>query len=201
MSGWVRIPETWFEDEAVEGMSTEAIVLHLSALADCARHARDGRLPRRALRRLWPCDDQSSRVTELVIAGWWDPRNDGWYLVDWEDHILSAVEIDRRRATSRESSERYRRHKAGDHSMCSRCSAVRDQSRDASRGGSRDRSVIDLRSDPTRRGGEEERGGSADSAGAPPARRLPSPHAFGSDCCPLPPQHPIHEQPQAREAR
>lgn len=168
MSGWVKIPETWFEEERIESLSAPAIVLHLSALADCARHLRDGRLPRQVLRRLWPAQDVPAVVAELETAELWQPNALGWYLPTWDTHLLSAEEVEKRREQSRETSERYRRHKAGDHSLCSRCSYVRDQSRDASRHTSRDASVIvpePNRSDPKgRRGEEDAEPGRADGA-------------------------------------
>jgi hypothetical protein len=143
MSGWVKIPETWFEDETVEQIPSAAIVLHLSALADSARHLRDGRVPSRALRRLWP-DDMPAMVEVLLAAGWWEPTEGGWHIPEWRSFILSADEIERKRADSRESSERHRRHKAGDHSMCDRCSFVKAGD------SSPDTSVTPLRSEPLR---------------------------------------------------
>ena len=195
MSGWVKIPETWFEDDAVDSMTGDAVLLHLSALADCARNLRDGRLPSRALRRLRLVNNAEAVVRELVTAGWWAPTEDGWFLRDWETFILSASEVEHRRSVSRESSERYRRHKAADHSMCDRCSAIRDSKRDASR----DKSVTvpdPIRSDPKGRG--EERPSTGSPGGSPASaesHKLPLPtHRHTGDCCPLPDIHPVHKE-------
>lgn len=202
MSGWVKVPVDWFGDDEVEDRSAAAIVLHLSALADCARHLRDGRLPARTLRRLWPVPNVDDVVRELVDAGWWAEVDDGWQIVDWQTFILPADEVERMREQSRITSERYRRHKAGDHSMCDRCAFVRggDKSRDASQQASPTASVTRLRTDPIRTEGEErEEAGPGGSAGAPPTRpaevsALPlPPHPHTGDCCALPDIHPVHQ--------
>jgi hypothetical protein len=89
------------------------------------RHGSDGKIPTRALRRLWPVGDVETTLKVLDEAGEWQPTDEGWYLPNWREHLLSNQEVEHRRQVSRETSERYRRHKAGDHSMCERCSFVR----------------------------------------------------------------------------
>lgn len=195
MSGWVKIPEEWIEQEAIERLPAEAIVVHLSALAYVARHSTDGRLPTTATRKLWPVEDLAAMVALLVTEGHWQPFSGGWFIRDWSTFVLSATEVERRREDGRQRTERWRRHKLGDHSMCDRCQAVKG-TRDASRNASGDMSGDGppIRSAPTRRGGEE-RGPAPDSAGAPPAlSRVPPPHPFdpGAECCPLPPENPCH---------
>lgn len=203
MSGWVKVPADWFGDDGTEDRSAEAIVLHLSALADCARHLRDGRVPVRVLRRLWPVSNLSEVVRELADAGWWAEAADGWEIVDWQTFILPADEVEKKREDNRVRTERWRRHQAGDHSMCERCQFVKNAARNASRDAAHDATVTSLRSDPIRPGGSE-RGEAAPggSAGAPPARpagaELPLPaHAPTGDCCALPDIHPVHREANA----
>jgi hypothetical protein len=187
MSGWVKIPETWLEDQDVEELSSDAILFHLSALAHSARHLRNGFVPERALRRLWLVPDPDAVLEALVKAGWWEAAEGGWHVANWRTFILSAEEINHKREVSRESSERYRRHKAGDHSMCDRCSVVKagDKSRDAS---VTFPDPIRLRSDPTRRGEEREGHGNAHSPGGSHAAEdgettTPNvPRRYGQDC-------------------
>lgn len=199
MSGWVKVPEDWFSSEAVERLPAEVVLFHLSALAESGRHRRDGFVPVGWMRRLWLVDDPHSVVRELVTNGWWQPTEGGWLIRDWRTFLLSAAEIEHRRSVSRESSERYRRHKAGDHSMCDRCSAVRDASRDLSRDKSGDKSVTSpdsIRSDPKGRRGEEGAGSVSADAEPTAATKRPPPHNYNpsGDCCPLPPHHPVHAQ-------
>jgi hypothetical protein len=174
MSGWVKTSVDWFEDPLVEEIGADAAMLHLSGLAYCARHLTDGHLPTRALRRLYPVADLDASVKTLVEADKWQPIEGGFLLVEWADHILSADEVDRMREQSRISSERYRRHKNNDHSMCDRCSYVRkhgDAVTDAVTDSVNDAPPV--RTDPLRtegeeRGGEEETGSSASSDGSAP---------------------------------
>jgi hypothetical protein len=133
VSGWVKVPQDWMASEDVERLSPEVVVFHLSALAESGRHRADGRVTERMVRRLWPVSDPDAVIGELVTSGWWEPRGDGWLIRDWQTFLLSASEIDNRREVSRKSSERHRRHKAGDHTMCDRCEYVRQAKRDASR--------------------------------------------------------------------
>ena len=175
MSGWVKTSVDWFEDPQIEELGAEATVLHLSGLAYTARHLRNGRLPIRALRRLYPVPDQESCVRALVETGTWQPVEDGFLIVDWRKHILSSEEVDRMRKQSQITSERYRRHKGGDHSMCDRCSSVRKQ-RDGVTAGVSDAAPSPIRTEGEERRGEEETGSSASSDGsAPLAASSPTP--------------------------
>lgn len=171
MSGWVRTPEEWFEEPRIEDVGADAAMLHLSALAYCSRHLTNGHLPFRALRRLYPVADPDREVRALTEAELWEATQSGWFIVDWANHILAADEVAHRREQSRTSSERYRRHKQGDHSMCDRCSAVRQRVSDPVTDAVSD--PPPTRSDPIRPEGEErrkerERGGSASSGGSAP---------------------------------
>lgn len=124
MSGSVKVPAEWFERDDVEQVGADAAMLHLSALAYAARHLTNGHIPARKLRRLWPTDVDSA-VEALTTAGWWEAAEDGFLIADWHTFILSSDEVDHIRRQTRERVERHRRHKAGDHSMCDRCSFVR----------------------------------------------------------------------------
>lgn len=198
MSGWVKVPEDFFSSEAVERLPAEVVLFHLSALAESGRHRRDGFVPSSWIRRLWLVDNPQAIVRDLVTNGWWQPADGGWLIRDWRTFLLSAAEIEHRRSVSRESSERYRRHKAGDHSLCDRCSAVRDASRHASGDRSGDASVTSpdsIRSDPKGRRGEEGPGSvsaNAEPTGAETRRPMPHPRDPAGDCCPLPAHHPVH---------
>ena len=192
MAGWVKVPEEWLDDPEIEQIPADVVLLHLTALAHTARHSTNGHIPTSAVRKLWPTVDLGDAIGQLVEASLWQPVATGWYIPEWETFVLSATEVERRRADGRQRTERWRRHKLGDHSLCDRCSAKRG---DASRNTSGDSPPN--RSAPTRRGGEEERT-EAGSAGAPPARSV-DPHPFLMDnedleCpCHLPPENPAHD--------
>lgn len=62
------------------------------------------------LRRLWPAADVELAVKRLEEAGEWQRTDTGWYLPNWNVHLLAASEVEHRNQQSRETSERYRRH-------------------------------------------------------------------------------------------
>jgi hypothetical protein len=129
---WVKIDDSFFDDDRIEDLGADALAVHLSALASCARRASDGRLPIRELRRLYPVGDIDAAVVRLTTAKLWQPiGDDAFELVDWFEHVLSREEIEARRKYSRATSERYRRCRAGDHSLCERCWYVRKNGRDS----------------------------------------------------------------------
>jgi len=176
MSGWVKVPAEWCERDGVEQLGAEGLALYLSALAYSARQLTNGRVPRRALRKLWPVDDLNAALDRLVTLGFWQAIDDEFLIVDWRTFLLASDEVEKRREQTRVSSERYRRHQAGDHSMCERCHAVKRG--DPSRDGSRHASVTSSepnRTEPNRplgREGGSEVGVGARSAEAPRPPRL-----------------------------
>lgn len=189
MSGWVKVPAEWFERDDVEQLGAEVVMLHLSALAYSARQLTNGVVSRRQLRRLWPVDDLDAAADRLVSAGFWQATDDGFLIVDWRTFILAADEVASIREQSRITTERHRRHKADDHSMCDRCSAVR-AGRNGVRDASRDASVTTSvtpppnRTEPNRplgREGGSEVGAGARSAGATRPPRL----VVGDEATPL----------------
>ena len=183
MSGSVKVPGEWFERDDVEAVGAEAAMLHLSALGYSARHLTNGMIANRQLRRLWPTEEAVHKVvTTLVEAGWWEPVDDGWLILDWHTFILDASEVERLRAKNREYVERHRRHKRGDHSMCERCSAVRHgASKGMSKGLTQDLSKGLSKGDPNRTEpkvrGEEDGAGEAVSAGLASLPEIETPAA------------------------
>lgn len=177
----VKIPADWLDSDTIEDLGGDTVVLMLTAFGWSARQTTNGVVPRRQLRKLWHVDDVDDAVDQLIKAGEVEDRGADLYFVNWRDFILSQDEVDQARAGNRERSERSRRHKRGDHSMCRPdwCRAA-SRSRDESRDGHGTVRVSDghpIRSDPTRpdrKGGEDGEGeGSPDasggSAGASPA--------------------------------
>lgn len=175
----VQIPTSWLQDDDLEDLGGDTVMLMLTALAYCADQLDDGWVARRRLRKLWPVEDLEDSIARLTKAGEVDDQGERVLFVNWRDFILPAEEVDEIRASSRERSQRSRRHKRGDHTMCrpSYCDAARNaqQSRDG------DVSVrvsdgLPIRTDPTRtdptpregRTGREKASQQGGSAGAPP---------------------------------
>lgn len=125
MSGWVKTHEDWYGEDRIEQLGSHAAMLHLSALAHSSRYLKDGQIPRSALRKLWPVADVDEAIHRLIDAGLWEATEDGYFIRDWKTHILAADEVEHRRDQDRARQQRKRRHDAGDHSMCDRCSYVK----------------------------------------------------------------------------
>jgi hypothetical protein len=171
----VKVSATWLNSDRIEDLDAGTVLLMISALGWSADQTTNGLVPRRTLRKLWPVADVDAAIDQLIKAGEVEDHGDRLLFVRWADFILSEDEVDEIRAGSRERSERSRRHKRGDHTMCrpSYCrAAARDLSRDASRDGDVTVRVSDghpIRPDPTRPQGRGGEGGAAEprSARAP----------------------------------
>lgn len=180
---WTRLDENHFQRPEALGVSDRARLLEVAALVWSNATGQDGRITRGALRSLAPLDDDAAPVEsyadELVSVGLWDRTASGWQVVGWAELQPTAEEVEQRKVATRESSERYRRHLRGDHSMCDRCAAVRSARVNGDASVTRHSSVSDasiIVSAPTRpdpsRNEVEERGGavsghSGPGAGAP----------------------------------
>lgn len=174
----VQMPTSWLQSDELEDLGSDTVMLMLTALAYCADQTDDGWVTRRRLRKLWPVDDLDESIGRLAKVGEVEDHDERVFFVQWRRFILSEEEVDEIRAGNRERSQRSRRHKRGDHSMCrpAYCNAARsrEKDRDATRdsdGTVRVSDGLPYRPDPTRppgRGGRGE-GTQAGSAGAPPA--------------------------------
>ncbi|MDE0775547.1 MAG: hypothetical protein OSB43_04645 [Nocardioides sp.] len=180
----MKIPTDWLDSDEVEDLGSDAVMLMISALGYAARQTSNGVVPRRRLRKLWPVDDLDQAVERLTEAGELEDQGDDVLFVRWRDFILAEDEVEAIREASRVRTERSRRHRKGDHTMCRAdyCGAAK---RHESRNGDATAHVSDghpTRPDPTRPLGRGEgEGAQAGSAGAtPPGPREESPrvHEF-----------------------
>lgn len=101
------------------GLSRDARLLYVEGIVHCATALSDGAINVR-LARLSDADDVDGCARELVEAELWRETSRGFEVCDYLDHQQSAEEVERKRADARRRSERSRRHKRGDHSMCFR---------------------------------------------------------------------------------
>lgn len=131
---WTRLSDDFPDRVEIAGLSDAAFRVHVEALCFCNRLLTDGRLPKSVVGRVLTHGAAPEVYAELVKAGLWVDEPEHFY-VEWRDQ-LNAEEVEQRRALNRERSERSRRHKAQDHSMCrpSYCPYVtRDVPRDQTR--------------------------------------------------------------------
>lgn len=114
---WVKLGDEL--SGAAEPLSDAAFRTHVEALAWSARYLLDLQVPQRHLSRFAYCDEPELAAKELVEAGWWEERGDGWYVglmfPEWQ---REKADVERERAASLERQHRRRKHLAGDHSTC-----------------------------------------------------------------------------------
>lgn len=135
---WVKLGDEL--SGAAEPLSDAAFRTHAEALLWSARHLLDLQVPTRHLARFAYCQDPDLAVKELVEAGWWEERGDGWYIgLRWPEWQREKAEVERERAASLERQHRRRKHVAGDHSTCvsTTCPQVRPQAPGVESTGSR----------------------------------------------------------------
>ncbi len=116
---YARLPDELLESMEAMRLSRSARLLYLEGLSFCSRQLTDGVIDVR-LARISDDDDVDARALELVLAGLWEPLPNGFRVVDYLTHQDSRDRVEYERARLRRNKERNRRHKAGDHSQCTR---------------------------------------------------------------------------------
>lgn len=141
---WTRLSDDFADHPDLLDVSRSARLLHVEALVYSNRHGNDGRFRRSLVARMTDAEDWPDLVDELVKRDVWADVGDNLLQIDWSAWGQEPADAVRERReanakVNREYRERGKRHRAGDHSMCTdSCPAVREQSRDPSRETSRD---------------------------------------------------------------
>lgn len=95
---WIRIDTQMFENPKLlylkEDKQYRAIVVHLEGMAYSGRHALAGFIPKAALRVIGATTADANR---LVNANLWHIAPGGWQIHDWDEHQLSAEDMQKRR--------------------------------------------------------------------------------------------------------
>lgn len=116
---YAKLDDTLLDRLEDSGVSRDASLLYVEGLSYCSRVLSDGILPAR-LAKLSSSPDPEAAGEELVSAGWWQPGEGGYVVVDYLMHQDSATVVLSRREQAAERQRRSRLHKGGDHSMCVR---------------------------------------------------------------------------------
>lgn len=107
-----RLAPTFLGNPKVDNLTDVAFRIYVNAIVHCARHETDGLVARRAARLLHPdLLDLSPYVQELVRAGFWEVRPDGWQVHDFLEYQSSKAQMDAYRATQRDKKRRQRQAK------------------------------------------------------------------------------------------
>lgn len=110
---WARLSTHWYLDPRLLGVSAEAELLYVRAMAWCKEMLSDGAVPRGAMRYLdAKLSDADSAAGELVASGAWQVADDGWRFpasswVKWQG-TRSDVEALRTAAAERKRAYRAR---------------------------------------------------------------------------------------------
>lgn len=111
---WLKLDDAFPDHPKIEALSDGAFRLHVSGLIHCAKHLTDGYVPTARVPKLMGYSKRA--LAQLVAAGLWHPRSDGYDLHDYLDWNRSRkqVEMDRHAAAER---QRKRRESQGSHAV------------------------------------------------------------------------------------
>lgn len=112
---WVKLDDSFPDNPKVDGLTSDAFRLYVSALCYAGRHLTDGFVEAARVPRLIP-RFRRSHLNELVAAGLWLEVPGGWEIHDYLDYNPSAGKVKAERAAAaermkkRRSSERSPEH-------------------------------------------------------------------------------------------
>jgi hypothetical protein len=95
---WTKVGDDHFDRLEVMQLTRSARLLGLEATVFSNRMLLDGDVPRAALRRITDSDDVEADAAELVAAGLWEPKGDGWSIVDFLKDQPSRAHVEAIRA-------------------------------------------------------------------------------------------------------
>lgn len=140
---WTRYDLKMIRDPRLTKLSRAQRLMYFEALAYANEYGTDGLIQYRDLRLFTDASRPAVIAQAFVDAELWSEvvQNDAqvsdktltkrWQIVDFLDDQLSAEEVQKRAENSAATTERNRRHKAGDHSKCDpeRCWSLRGVTR------------------------------------------------------------------------
>jgi hypothetical protein len=81
---WTKLSDTFADDMDADGISCEAVTLHISALIFCNRMGTDGRIPKHMTRRFYSnISDVAQAIQQLLDAGHWVEDDNGYEITDF----------------------------------------------------------------------------------------------------------------------
>ncbi|WP_087503884.1 MULTISPECIES: hypothetical protein [unclassified Rhodococcus (in: high G+C Gram-positive bacteria)] len=140
---WTKYELKTIRDPRLTKLPRSQRLMYFEALAHANEYGTDGVIEYSDLRLFTDASKPAMIAQAFVAAGLWSDvsQNDGqksvrcqskrWRIVDFLDEQLSAEEVQTRAKNSAITTERNRRHKAGDHSKCDpkRCWALQNVTR------------------------------------------------------------------------
>lgn len=121
---WTKLGDEF--GDAAAALSDAAHRTHVDALNWSNRLLLDLVVPKLHLRRFAfspavdvPQPDTCPVVRELIEGGWWEDRDEAWYIgLRWPEWQRDRAQVERTRGAASERKRRERAHARDDHSLC-----------------------------------------------------------------------------------
>jgi hypothetical protein len=114
---WTKLGDEFLP--AAADLSDAAYRTHTEALSWSSWRLLDLRIPKRDLLRFANTDDPERAAKELVEADWWEDNGDHWWIgVRWPEWQQTRTQVQDKRAKWSADKDRQRKHRDGDHSVC-----------------------------------------------------------------------------------
>lgn len=116
---WAKLSDTFNDHPVLLGLPRGVRLLHVEAIVWACKQETDGEIPAGAVARFTDEPHPEQGVELLVDSGMWEPTASGYRIVGFLTEQRSKQEIDASREMAARRQERLRRHRAGDHQLCS----------------------------------------------------------------------------------
>lgn len=119
---WFKVDDGFWSHPKTATLSDAAVTLWVRAGAYSCQHLTDGVIKRPVLRLV----GESDAATELVEAGLWITRPDGWRFHDWDEYQETSETVKKRRDDARERQRKAREAREEKRAMSQGMSRVTD---------------------------------------------------------------------------
>jgi hypothetical protein len=182
---WAKFDDRFTENPDLLALPRGVRLLYIESIVWSCKLLQDGVIPAHVLTRISDEPNVEQAAQQLVDARFWTRTETGYVIGDFLEHQPSRAEVEKRRADTAARQERSRRHRNGDHSMCTQgtyCpqgAVTRDTTRSSPRDSQRQsqrqsQRPVPTRPDPTPREGREEGTEAAPPAPSGSQERAPS---------------------------
>lgn len=107
---WFKVDDSFYAHPKRVGLPMSAVGLWLVAGCWSAQQLTDGYVPKAVLPTL---GGNRKDAAALVLAGLWEPKDDGWEFHDWGHYQPTRIQTMADREAARQRMERVRRRRKG----------------------------------------------------------------------------------------
>lgn len=112
---WVRLDDLFPDHPKIMGLSDRAFRLHIVGLCYSARALTDGHVPEQIVHR--SCRNHARVVSELVDAGIWAKRGDGYDIHDYTEYQPTREKVLAERDATNQRVQQWRQRKRGSNAV------------------------------------------------------------------------------------